>query len=356
MAEITRDQFDPTKRVQKKIFQRGTHVVDADLNEQADVALESRRRILSCLIDHTNVRFDDGFLVSSDPWPLTLRVGAGNAAFHLDEPAPTGNRQLATIVHHAELSQLTGFDSWVDGGVTRTDLIYLDVEEKEISPSDDSNIVNPLVGAETCRDIRVEYEIKIAKGTTTLPDAPTGHIYHKLATITKDESSDYILTGEIMLLLPDYKETAATQAETIIWCTSSESFTETEAVALDSDSKRYRLTSTGGYETNVVIKIPYMRDPAHTYLCLRYEGFRASWGPGGTVTLKYGSHSNTSGNISETTLTVGYSLLDVSEMVEGQIYTLEVLMAVSGQNEIFMQRCLITAGLGWTPNFHPGGV
>jgi len=46
MADITRDQFDESKNVVKKIFQKAKYHLDADLNEQIDIDIDAMRKLL----------------------------------------------------------------------------------------------------------------------------------------------------------------------------------------------------------------------------------------------------------------------------------------------------------------------
>lgn len=200
MADITRDQFSESKGVCKKIFQRGRFVVDADLNELQDVLKQENRRKLSCMVHHENHRFGDGFKVVGTGASLQVTVKAGLGTFHITD-------EVAVLLRLASDYLLTGFSPWpefTNGG--RTDYVYLDIWEDEIDASEDPDIVNPAVGEETCRDLRLKYTINISEdGPPGTP--PTGHTYVSLASIYKVTGNN-IYESDVTNLIPDHFETA----------------------------------------------------------------------------------------------------------------------------------------------------
>lgn len=357
MANTTRDQFDVEKGVQKKIFQKGILLMDADLNEQIDITLERHRRALSCLLGGTDTGFDNplwtngsGFKITSHSSALTVSVVPGDAAFHLDE-------NHAALVTHEALTELTGFQSWVSGGL-RTDLIYIDIEEKEISPEDDPNIVNPATGAETCRDIRLQYEIKIEPNVFppgyNLPTAPSGHVYRRLALVSKDGSNNQIVMDDITMLLPNLSAAVALESmEVPLWMEASVSHGSFDAQALENDDFAFKVDEeNAGSKTNIVIKVPYVYDPAHNYLALHCQAMRAhntnAWvrleGLGTTgfqAWIQLGGQSSTLEDVA--------AYLQIpSGLTEGQVYELQVVLYGSSTiwTYVRMYRPVISAGLG----------
>lgn len=344
MANISRDQFDLDKGVQRKIHQKGSLLMDADLNEQAQVDLERHRRLISGLLTRSDARFDDGFKVIPNLTPLTVDILPGDAGFHLDD-------NHATLVTHPATTELTGFASWVSGGVTRIDMIFIDLEEKEISPEDDPDIINPTAGTETTRDLRLEYTIRIASDTSTLPTAPAGHVYRTLALVTKNATSDQILTDDIELILPNINE-ALQSMEIPIWTNASISNVSSDAQGLENDDFSFVIAEEGGgSKTNIVIKVPYVYDKAHSYLALHCQTLRMA-GVEAWVRLDGFSETGTTATIKYSIPNVprdAVSYLDIpSGLIEGQVYELQVALygAATGQNYVWMYRPVITAGLG----------
>jgi len=192
MADITRDQFDETKAVTKKILQKGVYVADADWNEAQDIRRYAERRALSCLVEHANKRFGDGFKVVGTGASLAVTVDAGFGAFLI-------GAQLAILLQLAENATVSGFTAWT---AARTDYVYLDITEAEISAAEDADIVNPDIGEETCRDLRLAYTFAISEGAVP-GAAPSGHTYISLASITKTTGST-IAAEDVTLLVDKY--------------------------------------------------------------------------------------------------------------------------------------------------------
>jgi hypothetical protein len=65
----------------------------------------------------------------------------------------------------------------------RTDIVYLDVWEREVGSAEDANLINPAIGVETSVRLKREAAVRVAEGTTTLPSAPTGHVFLPLALL-----------------------------------------------------------------------------------------------------------------------------------------------------------------------------
>ncbi len=192
MADITRDSFDESKKVIKKILQQGRFLLDSDFNELADVLVTQRRRVLASLVGNDSRRFGDGFKVVGTGASLQVTIKAGFAAFFL-------GTDLAELLQLKEDTTLSGFATW---GSSRTDHIYIDIEEKEFSAADDADIVNPAIGEETCRDVRLVQTIKISQGAAP-GSPPAGHTYVTLATVTKTSGST-ISAGDVTVVLEEY--------------------------------------------------------------------------------------------------------------------------------------------------------
>lgn len=196
---VTRDQFDENKNVSQKVFQEGIFAVDADLNESQAVLKYQDRRMLSALVQNEDRRFGEGFEVVGTGASLQVAIKAGFMAVHLED-------NLAAMLRLESDYTLTGFTAFSGG---RTDYIYIDIEEKEITANDDPDIVNPTVGETTCNDLRVVYSFNISEGS--LPDSPpANHIYVILASVYK-YSGSAIYTGDVTNLIPDHYQ--ASQAE-----------------------------------------------------------------------------------------------------------------------------------------------
>lgn len=191
MADISRTQFDESKRVEKKILQQGTHLLDSDFNEVVDVLQNRSRRQLAMLVGGSDVRFGNGWAVEGTGASLQVTVKAGWGAFMLAANS-------AVLLQLASDLTLSGFTTWSGA---RTDYIYLDIWEDEIGPDTDPNLINPLLGQPSMVDIRLQYSLEISEGA--VPGAPpAGHAYVTLASITKTAGGN-IDAGDVTLVLPE---------------------------------------------------------------------------------------------------------------------------------------------------------
>lgn len=191
MASVTRTQFDPTRGVVKKIFQKGRYVLDADLNEQSDILVDVDRLNLSSLLQDANIRFGDGFKVEGTGATQQVTIRAGRAAFQITS-------ERAIILDLASDYNLTGFTAHSGD---RVDYVYLDILVDEIDSSEDSSLVNPNVGQETCVDERISYTFAISESGPP-GAAPNGHVYVNLATVNIVDNA--YIADDVVSLLNDY--------------------------------------------------------------------------------------------------------------------------------------------------------
>ena len=97
----------------------------------------------------------------------------------------------------------------------RTDLVYLDVWEREIGMEEDDALVLPEVGVETARRLRREWVVRVAEGASTLAAIPrrTGHRYVALARLTRTPSDGAALP---ITAVRDVRKRGLTLAEAIV--------------------------------------------------------------------------------------------------------------------------------------------
>lgn len=71
---------------------------------------------------------------------------------------------------------------------TRSDLVYLDLWDREVTSAEDDALLDPLIGVETCVRVRREWAVRVRPGATQPPvpndsDYVSGHSYLQLARI-----------------------------------------------------------------------------------------------------------------------------------------------------------------------------
>lgn len=76
----------------------------------------------------------------------------------------------------------------------RTDLVYLDVWDREVNYQEDSNLVNPLIGIESCVRLKREWVVRVAEGVTEIKNVfpAAGHRYLAIATIQRQTNEKAI--------------------------------------------------------------------------------------------------------------------------------------------------------------------
>jgi hypothetical protein len=207
MGNFSRNTFDPLKDYVAVRLQQGVPVLDADWNELNDVTRQE-------LYDALSLTFTDGV----QPHGFDLEVG------FRPEPNDFGVLAGAALIQGRPVRVQTNVrystQPWTDpkraardgvavipplttptGTATtppRTDIVYLDVWEREVGSAEDANLINPVIGVETCVRIKREAAVRVAEGTATLPLAPAGHVFLPLALLHRPVNQAQIVDFEDM--------------------------------------------------------------------------------------------------------------------------------------------------------------
>lgn len=197
---ITRDQYDETKAVQRKIVQTGTQALDSDINEIGQISDQRAARILWNLIVQENSRFGTGWVITGG-----ISGGLGQVTVSAGDAAIMVETDKARVFTLATNTNITG---WTTPGGTRTDCLYLDITlpiiDSHTPPDNDVTLVNPAWGKETAVDQRLAFSFVKYEGYSAPPTAPAGHYYVGIATISRTASAT-ITDGMITNLLHEYK-------------------------------------------------------------------------------------------------------------------------------------------------------
>ncbi|WP_414583861.1 DUF6519 domain-containing protein [Scytonema sp. PCC 10023] len=230
MGNFSRNTFDPAKGYVGVRLQQGVPLVDADWNELNDVTRHELYTALSQL-------FPDGvagregleglsFFVfpgqgipeqptaDNDFYVLPGRAIVGGRPFYF--PPLTGGGGLEAIfLYIIQNSIRYSAQPWTDptraaeDGVdvipplttpvaNRTDLVYVDLWDREVDSTEDPNLVNTVIGVETCVRLKRQVTIRVAEGTTTLPAAPSGHVFMAVALLNRP-AGQAALTGPAVI-------------------------------------------------------------------------------------------------------------------------------------------------------------
>ena len=206
MGNFSRNTFDPLKNYIGVRLQQGVPVLDADWNELNDVARQE-------LYDTFSLTFTDGiqpggsdFDVGRSDQPNDFKVLAG-AALIQGRPVrvrknlrystqPWTDPKRAARDGVAVIPPLTTPPGPPEGAPPRTDIVYLDVWEREVGSDEDASLINSAIGVETCVRLKREAAVRVAEGTTTLPAAPARHAFLPLALLRRPRNQAQITSFE----------------------------------------------------------------------------------------------------------------------------------------------------------------
>ncbi len=190
MGNFSRNTFDPAKGYVAVHLQQGVPLVDADVNELADIARNELYAGLRAGYSEVAAR-DGGLAVTAGPGGDDLRVSAGSAV--------VGGFPIvaASTLRHNVQRYANPAVAATDGvavvtpiplaapAAARTDAIYLDVFEREVTSAEDGALVNPAIGIETAVRVRREVVLRVALGATAAPAPAANHAHLLLATMNR---------------------------------------------------------------------------------------------------------------------------------------------------------------------------
>jgi hypothetical protein len=187
VANVSRNTYDPTKNYASVRLQQGVPLVDADWNEMDDIR---RNELYTGL----GLAVPDGVLPGSNA--LLVSLAAGDLSVQAGTALVGGRPATAQVnVAYAQQPWTNATRAAQDGvavipplttpAANRTDLVYLDVWEREVNSKEDGNLVNPAIGVETCVRLKREVAVRVAEGATALPAAPAGHAFLPLALLNR---------------------------------------------------------------------------------------------------------------------------------------------------------------------------
>lgn len=208
MGDFSRDTFDKLKHYVGVRLQQGVPIVDADWNEQNDIRKYEFQSFLKWFIGNGTPAGNDGFRITSTASPDDPPDQEGTNDFIIKggDGAPDGAGRFLVegweVINESDLlytqqplfnnaalaakwgvapllpltESMTGF---------RRDTVYLDIWEREVDANEDSALINPAIGVETCVRFKREWVVRVAEGMTTLPSPPPGHVFYHLADLLR---------------------------------------------------------------------------------------------------------------------------------------------------------------------------
>ena len=188
LGNFSRLTFDPKKHYVGVRLQQGVPLVDADWNEMEDIRRHEQRLVLKWLVgDGVPAGQDDAFsihyilgtvmnpvltdfvisngLCLVDGWEVVNDLGQEeNPLKYTDQRLyllKDENGELAKAWQVPPLPLLTTVPAMTS---TRSDLVYLDVWEREVNWQEDASLVNLQIGVPTCVRRKTEWVVRVREG------------------------------------------------------------------------------------------------------------------------------------------------------------------------------------------------
>jgi hypothetical protein len=230
MGNFSRDTFDPLKRYVSVRLQQGVPLIDADWNEMDDIRRFELRTFLRWFVgDGLPAKFDgsrnDAFRIAALSTPsmdnFSILAGGSNDGSNASRYLVNGSEVFITQDIDFKSQPLhenyTGPNPPIGADFIPVDpnapkirtvpttagsyLVYLDVWEWEVGRREDEQLVNPLIGVETCVRIKRNWAVRVRSGTNlptpTDSDYLINHSYAPLATIIRPSNNSAIKTENI---------------------------------------------------------------------------------------------------------------------------------------------------------------
>ena len=201
MGNFSRNTFDRTKNYVAVRLQQGVPLVDADWNELDDIARHELYTGLRAALPSIARR---GGLDVTAAGPNDLGISAGSAVIDGFPTQLWGPLQYSTQ-RYADAARATA-----DGvaraapltqpGGPRSDAVYLDVFEREVTNVEDPTLVNAAIGVPTATRLRREVVLRVAEGASSPPAPAAGHAHLHVAQLNRTASA--IAPGQIVDVKP----------------------------------------------------------------------------------------------------------------------------------------------------------
>ena len=186
MGNFSRDTYKPAQGYAAVRLQQGVPLVDADFNEQADIARNELYTGLAAAAGTVAVR---NGLTLNPTGNNDLLLGAGQAVAAGRPINLTALRQYTTQRYRdaptATKDGVVRPPDLTTPATARTDFVYLDCFEREVNSAEDTFLVNPAIGIETSVRTKRELVLRVAEGSATLPPPATGHQHMPIAILRR---------------------------------------------------------------------------------------------------------------------------------------------------------------------------
>lgn len=221
MGDFSRSTFDRLKHYVGVRMQQGVPLLDADWNELEDIRRYEVQAFLKWFVGDGVPAGNNGFRIDPAGVVNDLLITGGNgtpdgAGRCLVDGRDAVNETTLAYTAQPLFNNAALAAAWdvpvlgplsPPGTGTRTDLVFLDVWDREVNAAEDDALVNPLVGMETAVRLRREWTVRVRPGLDTVPqpadtDFRTGHSYLPLARMFRQAGAATILAPALTDLRP----------------------------------------------------------------------------------------------------------------------------------------------------------
>ncbi|OPY74170.1 MAG: hypothetical protein A4E62_00027 [Syntrophorhabdus sp. PtaU1.Bin002] len=209
MGNFSRDTFDKLKNYVGVRLQQGVPLIDADWNELEDIRKYELQTFIKWFIGDGVPKGNDGFRIVPIPSvnnDFVIQGGNGTAegagrclveGWEVMHPTSIRYMQQTLFTNPEKATEwnkgkpdnekISALPALTVPAGPRTDLVYLDVWEREVNALEDDQLVNPLIGLETCVRLKREWVVRVVEDYRgSLPAEPVGHAFYSLARLLRN--------------------------------------------------------------------------------------------------------------------------------------------------------------------------
>jgi Family of unknown function (DUF6519) len=206
---ISRDTFEINKAKQyvNVRLQQGVPIVDADWNEMDDIRKHEHQTFIRAVVGDGVPQGSNSFQIEAAELENDFRILGGTVAqpglclvdgWEIQISASL-NYTAQLLYNNAELAtqwQVDPLAPLTTPNADRVDIVYLDAWERLVDSVDDPDLLNPLIGIETCMRRQREWVVRVSEGNP-LPPPPTGHAYYPVARLTRPANQAVISAAQL---------------------------------------------------------------------------------------------------------------------------------------------------------------
>ncbi len=190
-------------------LQQGVPVLDADWNELEDIRRSELLAMIRYFIGNGVPAGNQGFQILSTSGQNNFSVAAGIV---IVDGLLVINQNITT---YQTQPNAAGLPALATPGADRTDIVYLDTWEKEVTGSGggDPRLIDTRIGIETAVRVKREWVVRVKENTNNLSSIvkEKGHSYLPLARINR-RAAVAVITSDMII---DMRKTGITLAEHI---------------------------------------------------------------------------------------------------------------------------------------------